>query len=55
VQEDAQAEVQRLRAEIEQLKSQPGDEELKSQCFKLSADCYQFIRDHGGSHSGLRK
>jgi hypothetical protein len=51
-QEDTRAVNERLRAEIEQLKAQPGDEELKSECFQVSAECYQFVRDHGGSEIG---
>jgi hypothetical protein len=32
--------------------TQPGDEDLKHQCFQLSDARYQFVRDHGGSEIG---
>jgi low affinity Fe/Cu permease len=51
-QEDTQAVIERLQAEVEQLKAQPGDEELKDACFQVSAECYQFVRDHGGTELG---
>lgn len=42
----------RLQVHIESLEHQPGDDELKGECFQTSAVCYQFVRDHGGTEIG---
>ena len=44
--------LERLQVQSEPLEHQPGDEDLKHQCFQLSGDCYQFVRDHGGTELG---
>ena len=44
--------LERLQVQNESLESQPGDAELKSECFQISTDCYQFVRDHGGTELG---
>ena len=44
--------LERLQVQNESLESQPGDAELKIECFQISTDCYQFVRDHGGTELG---
>ena len=44
--------LEQLRVNNDRLESQPGDEELKSECFQISTDCYQFVRAYGGTELG---
>jgi hypothetical protein len=55
IEEDKQKlreEIEELKGENERLRSHPGDEELKGECFRVSTDCFRFVSDHGGTELG---